>query len=85
MKHVKRLIALLLLIPIGLAVVIFVLDNPELISVQLFGFSMGALSTGAWMMLSFVIGGFAGLLSGVAVIFRLRARNALLTKTKRTK
>lgn len=80
MKHIKRLIASLLLIPIILAVVIFVTDNPELISIQLLGFSIGELSAGAWMMLSFVVGGVVGLLAGSVIIFQLRTRLMLLNK-----
>ena len=80
MKHIKRLIGLLLLIPVILVVVIFVTDNQELISIQLLGFSIGKLSSGAWMMLSFVVGGVAGLLAGSVIIFRLRTRLMLLNK-----
>ena len=81
MKHVKRLVALLLLIPIMVIVIAVILDNPEPISVQFFGQLLGELSAGAWMMLSFVVGGIAGLLAGSAIIFQLRARIVLLTKS----
>ncbi|MDF1642985.1 MAG: hypothetical protein P1U80_02235 [Pseudomonadales bacterium] len=80
MKYIKQLVGLLLLIPVILFVVIFVTDNPELISMQLLGFSIGTLSSGAWIMLSFVVGGVAGLLSGSVIIFRLRTRLMLLNR-----
>ena len=84
MKHVKRLIALLLLIAIVFVVVVFIMDNPEPISIQIPGFSMGELSAGAWMILSFVAGGIAGLLAGSVIIFQLRARVKLMGKKTNT-
>ncbi|MBV1914224.1 MAG: LapA family protein [Pseudomonadales bacterium] len=81
MKHVKRLIALLLLVPIIVIVVAVIIDNPEPISIHFLGFLLGELSAGAWMMLSFVVGGVAGLLAGSAIIFQLRARIILLSKS----
>ena len=85
MKHVKRLIALLLLIAIVFIIVIFIMDNPEPISIQIPGLSVGELSAGAWMILSFVAGGVAGLLAGSVIIFQLRARIKLLGKKRDTR
>lgn len=81
MQNIKKLIAMLILIPVILMIVVFVLDNSEPLTIQLFGLSGPTLSAGGWMMLSFVVGGALGLLTGSAIIIQLRTRLKLQNKS----
>jgi len=73
-KNLKSLIGFLLMMPIVLGVVFVVIDNPQTVSVQLIGVSFGVQSVGTWVVLSFVVGGVAGLCAASAVVIRLKAR-----------
>lgn len=79
-KNIKKLLGLLLLLPVVLLVAMFIIDNQGTASVELPGLSVAELSIGTWMVLSFALGGIGGVLFSSSIILRLRARLARLER-----
>jgi len=80
MKFVKRLLGVLLMLML-IAIGVWVgVDNQNLITFYLLGFSLGEMPVGLWMLSALSIGVMFGLLVTVPTVFRLRHKNSSLIK-----
>ena len=55
-------------------------DNPDTELVTLFGFPLGGISIGLWLLLAFAVGILAGLAATLPLIWRLTAANRALRR-----
>ncbi|WP_461516134.1 LapA family protein [Porticoccus sp.] len=77
LKKLWLLLVGLLAILLGLAVV---LANPEPLSLELFGYSVGPMPSGLWLLLAVSCGCLLGILVGLPALLRMKRRVYLLNK-----
>lgn len=74
MKVIKRLLLVAIALLLGLAIVIFILENRQPVSLSLFGQSSVALPLASYLVLAFLAGLLIGPLLGSVLYARLRYR-----------
>lgn len=77
LKRLWLLLLAVLAILLGLAVV---LANPEPLSMELFGYPLGPMPSGLWVLLAVSLGCLLGLLASLPALLRLKRRAYLLNK-----
>ena len=77
LKKLWLLLVGLLAILLGLAVV---LANPEPLSLELFGYPLGSMPSGLWLLLAVSSGCLLGILVSLPALLRMKRRAYLLNK-----
>ncbi|CAH0990753.1 hypothetical protein SIN8267_00852 [Sinobacterium norvegicum] len=79
MRIIKLLLLILLVIVVVVMSLLFMVENNMAMTVDLFIFDL-TLSSGSWVVLSFVVGAVAGLAAAAGVFVRMYGRQAQLRR-----
>ncbi|MFV0478128.1 MAG: lipopolysaccharide assembly protein LapA domain-containing protein [Parahaliea sp.] len=73
MKVLRSLLIVIVVLAAMFAAVLFTVQNPEPVALDVLIYRFQPHSIALWVLLAFVVGGFAGMLASTLVIFRHRA------------
>lgn len=83
MKLLRKLVALLIVLAMLAAGVLFALQNKEPVPLDLLVYTFEPHSLALWVLSAFALGGVAGMLASSAVILRLRTGRAAANRQLR--